>query len=47
MKIHYEESVIVFPKENGVSHNPWEKMRKRDYNIACHTMMKAVLANMV
>ncbi|MCD5375251.1 M20/M25/M40 family metallo-hydrolase [Candidatus Gracilibacteria bacterium] len=39
--------MIFVRQENGVSHNPGEKMRKRDYNIACHTMMKAVLANMV
>jgi acetylornithine deacetylase/succinyl-diaminopimelate desuccinylase-like protein len=39
--------MIFVRQKKGISHNPLEKMWVRDYNVACHTMMKAVLANLV
>lgn len=39
--------MVFVRQEDGVSHNPKESMTREDYNVACHTMMKAVLANLV
>lgn len=39
--------MVFVRQKDGVSHNPKEAMTREDYNIACHTMMKAVLANLV
>jgi len=40
-------SMTFVRQRDGISHNPAEQMRKKDYNIACHNSMITVLANLV